>query len=146
MAYFLYTMSMDCVFCAIVEKNDPHHEILWQDAKHLAFLSAGPAQPGHTLVIPRAHTDYAFDLSPESFASLMEASRRLAIPLKAALSPERVELGIGGYEVPHVHVHLVPSSHGPDMCQPARTDTPAEELRRMGDILREAFKDVPGVA
>lgn len=132
-------------FCSIVEKKDPHHEIVWEDAVHVTFLSTHPAQPGHLLVIPRKHTDYAFNLPAEEFGLLLEANRRLAIPLKSALAAERVELGIGGYEVAHVHVHLIPSNHGPDMCQAARLDVPEEEMRAMGDRLREVFRVVPPV-
>lgn len=130
---------MSCVFCSIIENNDPHHEIVWSDEQHLAFLNIYPAQPGHLLVIPRAHTDYAFDLPPGDFNALMEASRRLALPLKAELKPERVALAIDGFHVPHVHVHLVPSNKSGDLLKKRDERAPAEELARMGERLRAAF-------
>ncbi len=130
-----------CVFCMIAEKNDPHHEIVWQDERHVAFLNRYPTNPGHVLVIPRAHTDYAFDLSPEAYAALMEASRKLAVPLRAFSGEKRIALAIDGFHVPHVHVHLVPVDKTGDLCNPA-TDPSPDELRTHGDALRQLFAEV----
>ena len=132
---------MTCTFCSIVEKNDPHHEIVWQDEHHVAFLNKFPTNPAHTLVIPRAHTDYAFDLSPEAYAALMEVSRKLAIPLKTFSGEKRVALAIDGFHVPHVHVHLVPVDKTGDLCLPTHEPSP-EELRKTGDALRALFASI----
>ncbi len=131
----------DCVFCAIVAANEPHHEIVWQDERHVAFLNKRPTNPDHLLVIPRAHTDYAFDLSPEAYAALMEASRKLAVPLRAFSGEKRIALAIDGFHVPHVHVHLVPVEKTGDLCSPA-TDPSPDELASRGDSLRKLFAEV----
>lgn len=134
---------MTCVFCTIIEKNEPHHEIVWQDEQHVAFLTHRPEQPGHTLVIPRAHVDSAFDLSPEEFGSLMDASRRLAIALKKARGSARVALAISGFHVPHAHVHLVPVNESGAICvePPEGWVEDAGVLAKMGVELRAALND-----
>ena len=132
---------MSCVFCSVVEKNDPHHEIVWQDAEHIAFLNRFPTNHGHTLVIPRAHIEYAFDLAPDAYARLMEASRKLAAPLRSYAASERIALAIDGFHVPHVHVHLVPVSKTGDLCLPAQAPSD-ETLAEVGDALRARFKDI----
>jgi histidine triad (HIT) family protein len=131
----------DCVFCTIVEKNDPHHEIVWQDERHIAFLNRYPTNPGHLLVIPRAHTDYAFDLAPEAYAALLEASRALAAPLKAYTGKKRIALAIDGFHVPHVHVHLVPVEKTGDLCN-ASAEADPEALAVAGDALRALYTDL----
>ena len=55
----------NCIFCEIVKKNIPSHTI-WEDEKHLAFLSIFPNTEGFTVVIPKKHyPSYAFDV-PEN--------------------------------------------------------------------------------
>jgi len=134
---------MTCVFCTIALKNDPHHEIVWQDEAHVAFLTHRPEQPGHMLVIPRIHVDSAFDLSPEAFSALMEASRRLAIALKKARGSNRVALAISGFHVPHAHVHLVPVNETGAICiqLPDGWVEDPSTLALIGDELRVAFKN-----
>jgi len=128
---------MNCVFCSVVEKNDPYHEIIWQDQEHLAFLDAYPEHEGHLLVIPRAHADYLFDLADDEYDRLLTFARVVARKLKTATSCERVILAVEGYEVPHVHIHLIPSTRPVELAglaegasqDPAALANVAERLR-----------------
>jgi histidine triad (HIT) family protein len=44
----------DCIFCKIVKGKAPAHKI-WEDKKHLAFLSIFPNTEGFTVVITKKH-------------------------------------------------------------------------------------------
>ncbi|MBI2593814.1 HIT domain-containing protein, partial [Candidatus Daviesbacteria bacterium] len=44
-----------CIFCKIVAGEIPSYKV-WEDSKHLAFLSIAPIMPGHTLLIPKSHS------------------------------------------------------------------------------------------
>lgn len=134
-------MSGECVFCAIIEKNDPHHEIVWQDEAHLAFLSAQPVADAHVLVVPKTHASYVFDMAPDAYAALLETSRKLALPLRGHTGAKRIALAIEGFQVSHVHVHLVPANEGRDVCAEARTAS-ADALARVGDGLRTLYADI----
>ena len=51
-----------CIFCNIVNGAAPCHKI-WEDEKHLAFLSIFPNTPGFSVVITKRHyPSYAFRL------------------------------------------------------------------------------------
>ena len=53
---------MDCIFCKIVNGEVPCHKV-WEDEKHLAFLTIFPNTEGVTVVIPKKHyPSYVFDL------------------------------------------------------------------------------------
>ena len=55
-------MNKNCIFCKIVNKESPAH-IVWEDERHIAFLSIFPNTEGTTVVIPKEHhTSYLFDL------------------------------------------------------------------------------------
>lgn len=67
----------DCVFCRIVRGEAPSHPV-WEDERHLAFLSLRPNTEGFTVVIPQAHhPSYAFDLPDEVLSALVLAAKRV---------------------------------------------------------------------
>jgi histidine triad (HIT) family protein len=52
----------ECILCQIVIGEAPSH-MIWQDDKHVAFLSTFLNTEDTTVVIPKEHhTSYAFDL------------------------------------------------------------------------------------
>ena len=97
------------IFEKIVDREIPA-QIIWEDEKHLAFLDINPLLSGHTLVIPKKNVgDYLFDLKNNDYDELMTACKVVATLLKTKLECNRVFVAVEGLEVPHVHVHLIPS-------------------------------------
>jgi histidine triad (HIT) family protein len=78
------------------------------------FLPINPLATGHVLVVPRMEVDHWIDLPEETVAHLMAVAQRVGKAQQAAFACERVGVIIAGYEVPHVHVHVVPTN---DMSQ-----------------------------
>lgn len=134
---------MTCLFCDIAVKNDPHHEIVWQDEEHLAFLDAYPEHDGHLLVVPRAHTDYLFDMKDDAYDRLFAFARTVGKKLKQATGCERVVLAVEGYEVPHVHIHLIPSNRPVQLEGLANgASQDPEALAAIAERLRNSFQPV----
>ena len=102
----------DCIFCKIVKGEAPAHKI-WEDEKHLAFLSIFPNTIGATVIIPKAHyTSYAFDLSDEVLTDLILATKKVAKLLDLKLNDVgRTAMVFEGFGVDHVHAKLFPM-HG----------------------------------
>ena len=59
-------------------------------------------------MVPRDEVDHWVDLSPEVASHLMVAAQRVGSAQRKLLSPARIGMMIAGFEVPHVHVHVVP--------------------------------------
>lgn len=129
-------MAENNIFARIVRGEIPCHKV-WEDERHLAFLDIRPVQPGHTLVIPKADGDYLFDLEPQRYVELMQAVRTVARLLKERTGCQRVVEVVLGYEVPHAHVHLIPTQSMADL--PPIIGKPAEhaELAAMAARLRQ---------
>ena len=98
---------MATVFTKIISGELPGH-FVWRDDQCVAIMSINPITRGHALVIPRQETDHWLDLSPELNAHLMQVSQQIATAQQQAFEPERVGLMIVGFEVPHVHIHVLP--------------------------------------
>ena len=100
---------MKTLFERIVDGEIPCHKV-WEDDLHLAFLDISPRMEGHTLVIPKRPVDYLFDLSDEDTASLWIAAKGVAQHLKTVTGCQRVCVSVIGWEVPHCHIHLLPTN------------------------------------
>lgn len=98
-----------CIFCKIVKGELPSYKI-WEDDRHLAFLSIFPIKEGHTLVIPKKHIDYFFDIEDQELADLIIASKKVSKMLVNSLKPKTNKVGVmvAGMQVLHAHVHLIP--------------------------------------
>jgi histidine triad (HIT) family protein len=107
-------MSADCIFCRILRREIPSH-VVHDDQDVFAFMDIRPIQPGHSLVIPKLHVDHFSDLPDEAATRVLMVAQRLAKRIRATLGPPRVGLPVGGFAVPHAHLHVVPMHDGHDI-------------------------------
>ncbi len=108
----------DCVFCAIVSGAAPA-TFLHHDDLVVAFMDIRPVQPGHLLVLPRAHAKLIPELDDASLSRLWavatdlnRALRRSSLPVEA-VSVYVADGEAAGQEIAHMHIHLIPR-HGND--------------------------------
>ena len=115
---------IDCIFCKIARGEAPSHKI-WEDEKHLAFLSIFPNTDGFSVVITKEHyPSYAFDLPLEVLSGLVLAAREVAKLLDAKLPDVgRTGMIFEGFGIDHVHAKLFPM-HGTktEGWQPHKSD------------------------
>lgn len=128
---------MGSIFSKIVAGEIPCHRV-WEDEAHLAFLDVRPVQPGHTLVIPKREVSYLFDLEAKEQSALWNAVRIVEGKLRGALEVPRVVLSVVGWEVPHVHVHLIPTRQIGDFPFPGPCGLDEGELPRLAAQIGEA--------
>ena len=123
----------DCIFCKIVRKEIPG-KVLWEDENYIAFLDIFPNNFGQTLVIPKLHEDYVFNLDDEVYKGLMLMTKGIAESLKSALDVKRICIKVEGFEVPHVHVKLYPTNEADDLRK--------ESYKASEEELEEAIKKI----
>jgi diadenosine tetraphosphate (Ap4A) HIT family hydrolase len=73
-------LTLDCAFCAIV-RGDAPATFVHQDDLVVAFMDIRPVQPGHVLVVPRAHAK----LIPEFDDSILTRLLSVATDLNRAV-------------------------------------------------------------
>ncbi len=95
----------DCVFCKIIKKELPAH-IVYEDTDFLALLSINPKSPGHTLVIPKTHYRWVWDVPNAD--GLFKVAWKIALAQRRAFGVEMILSRIVGEEVPHAHIWIFP--------------------------------------
>lgn len=101
----------DSVFTKIIKGDIPCHKI-YEDERTIAFLTIQPFAPGHTLVVPKVQIDQLWDLADDEYENLMRITKKVATHIKTVTGKQRIGMAVKGFDVPHVHVHLVPMSRG----------------------------------
>ena len=109
---------MASIFTKIIAGEVLCHKV-WEDDGHFAFLDINPWTEGHTLVVPKTEIDYLFGMDEAAYGDLMTAARTVAILLRDKLGCERVCMAVMGYEVPHAHIHLLPTNLASEFPPPA---------------------------
>ena len=100
---------MASIFTKIIRGEIPSHRV-YEDDTTFAFLDINPRSPGHTLVIPKLEVDELFDLPTEDFNALWASVHRVGTAIKQTVGCDRVFVMVIGIDVPHAHVHLIPST------------------------------------
>lgn len=130
----------DCIFCKIVREEIPSYKI-YEDKDFLAFLDISPLNPGHTLVIPKKHYRWIWDV--ENAGEFFESVRIVARALQKAMNTEYIASGIAGNDVPHAHIHLIPrfknDGHGSWLNLNNTTKIPKEEMEKLAKKIVESF-------
>lgn len=94
---------MDCIFCKIAKKEIPS-DWVYEDPNFFAFLDIKPLNPGHTLIVPKKHYRWVWDVKEE----YSQVTNKIAHALKKALKTDYVQSLVMGDEIAHAHIHLIP--------------------------------------
>lgn len=99
----------DCIFCKIVNKELTCYKV-YEDDDYLAFLDIYPVVKGHTLVIPKKHYRWTYDVP--DFGGYWQTVLKVTKKIQKALSPSWVNFGTHGL-IPHAHIHILPRQGEP---------------------------------
>jgi len=127
-----------CIFCRIVAGTVPA-PVVFEDDSSLAFLDHRPVFPGHTLLVPKQHTETLSDLPAALVHPFFSATQLLARAVEAALAADGTFVAINNgvsQSVPHLHVHIVPRRKKDGLRgffwprQPYKTPEEMEQFRK----------------
>lgn len=136
-------MSNACVFCRIVAGELPAEKV-YEDADVVAFMDINPVAKGHTLVVPKAHSDPITETPDAVLAKVIAVVRKVARAEFQALRAEGVSVAqangrAAGQEVPHLHFHVIPRFEATGrQWTPGKYDGP-DEIRQYAARLRNAL-------
>ncbi len=131
---------MSTVFTKIIDGEFPG-TFVWRDDRCVAFMSINPMAPGHVLVVPIEEIDHWVDAPPELAAHLFSVTHTIGVALREAFACERVGVIVAGYEVPHMHVHVIPTSSMEELSfANAATSVDRADLAAWADAIRRELR------
>ena len=119
-------------FAKILRGEFPCYKV-YENDHVLAFLDIMPRVTGHTLVIPKSPARNILDITPEDFAHVARAARKIARAAMTAFKADGITLqqfseAAGGQVVFHLHMHVMPRHDGIAMLPPASRKEDAKVL------------------
>jgi len=102
---------MNCIFCKIIH-GDISAKILKETSHSICFMDAFPLAKGHVLIIPKNHHEKIQDMSSDENIDVFSLVHTMISKIDSITGSTLVAIHNGkdaGQEIPHVHVHLVPS-------------------------------------
>jgi histidine triad (HIT) family protein len=99
---------MATIFTRIINGEIPGR-FVYRDELVVAFLTIAPLKPGHTLVVPIQEVEHWIELPADVTAHLFAVAQKIGAAINDVYRPAKVGMIIAGLEVPHVHIHLVPT-------------------------------------
>jgi histidine triad (HIT) family protein len=134
----------ECVFCKIIKKELPSYSV-FEDENYIAFLDIRPMNPGHTLVVPKEHFRWVWDI-PE-IGRYFETVTRIAKALQKTTKTEWIAADVAGMGVAHAHVHVVPrfpqDGHGEFINGRNVKTIPVEQMKTLAETIRNGLVASP---
>lgn len=118
------------LFSKIIEGQIPG-TFVYRDEHCVVFMTISPITTGHSLVVPIQEIDQWTDLPQTLNEHLFKVANIIGNATKCAFECERIALVIAGYEIPHCHLHVIPSNSMADLeFANARTNVDRTELEQ----------------
>lgn len=133
---------MPTVFSRII-RGDLPGEFVWKDSLSVGFMSINPMAFGHTLIVPRLEVDHWIDADPSLVRHLFDVTHIVGLAQQRAFQPARIGVIIAGYEVPHVHVHVIPTNDMSELSfANAAHSVSSSDLQEAARRIRVALTDI----
>lgn len=101
-----------CLFCEIASHNIPS-KVVYEDDKLIAFLDLAQTTKGHTLVVPKIHSNNILEADKETIAYAMNKAQDIGNLLIKKLDAKGMNIlvntnEVAGQTINHTHIHLIP--------------------------------------
>ena len=94
----------NCIFCKIVAGKSPCYKV-YEDKSFLGFLDIYPRVKGHTLVIPKTHYKWTYDVL--EYDKYWLVTLKLTKALQKIFNTDWITHFTYG-AIPHAHIHILP--------------------------------------
>ena len=136
----------DCIFCKIANGQIPSSTV-YEDEDFRVILDVAPAAKGHSLILPKQHSDNLWELGEEERKKVLDIAAKVSKGQKKALSCDGVNLlqnnGLAaGQSVFNFHMHLIPRYTDDNMDIPwACLSYEEGEAEQVAASIREAMEE-----
>jgi histidine triad (HIT) family protein len=102
----------DCIFCKLANGDIPTRTV-YEDEEFRVILDTSPISKGHSLILPKDHWTYLYELSVGTAQKVLPLAQKLALHLQDRLGCVGLNLlqnngEAAGQTISHFHMHLIP--------------------------------------
>ncbi len=106
----------NCIFCKII-KGEVNSRKIYEDDKVVAILDINPANPGHTLLLPKEHYMILPQIPEDVLKHLFIVAKALSQVLLKAVGATGTNIFVAngaaaGQRAPHFMIHVIPRIEG----------------------------------
>lgn len=133
---------MPTLFTRIINGEIPG-TFVHRDLRCVSFMTINPIARGHLLVLPIEEIDHWSDMSGDLIAHLFGVAAMIGNAQRRAFHCKRVGLVVAGYEIPHCHIHLIPTNSMAELSfEVAARDVSAHELESAANQIMTAMQEL----
>lgn len=132
-------MQDNCVFCKIVNGELPAFRV-YEDDLFLGLLDIFPVIEGHSILIPKKHYRWVYDV-PE-FGLYWEAAKKIGLATLREMNAYSINYLTIGDEVPHAHIWIIPrqkADRGPISVKRLPGKIPEERMQEIAAKINSQF-------
>jgi histidine triad (HIT) family protein len=101
----------ECIFCKIVSGEIPSTKV-YEDELFFGFLDVNTVTKGHTLLIPKLHSQWMHGTEDYVVGKIFITAKKLMNKMREEMHCDYIQISVVGEEIPHFHVHLIPRYFG----------------------------------
>jgi histidine triad (HIT) family protein len=125
-----------CIFCKLVKGELPCYKI-YEDADFMVFLDINPRVKGHTIVIPKKHYQWVYDVP--DFCGYWSIVLKITKAMQKGLRPTFITYVTHGLEVPHAHIHIMPRKYETGFVPPI-INIAKDEMEKIASKIKKEIK------
>ncbi|RMF54425.1 HIT family protein [Candidatus Woesearchaeota archaeon] len=141
----------NCIFCHIAHGRVQSKKV-FEDDKVLGILDINPANPGHTLLIPKEHYAIMPQMPEDLIAHMFRIAKHISQAMLRGLQAKGTNIFVAngvaaGQQAPHFMIHIIPRKEGDDVSCfkiPKQFIAP-EELDKLHKMLLPRVNSVFGI-
>lgn len=132
---------MDCIFCKIIKKEIPA-DFVYENDKSVAFLDIAPVNKGHTLVVPKNHSENMLTATDEELTNIIITVKKVAKAVISAVKADGWNLGVNngasaGQAVMHAHFHIIPRFNDDGLKHWPHKKYDSNELKKVAEEINK---------
>lgn len=135
----------NCIFCKII-KGEISSQKIYEDKHVFAFLDINPVNIGHTLLIPKTHSQNIFDIKTETLEKIAPVLKKLSLSIKESTGADGINIisnngGAAGQLVFHLHLHIIPRLSGDGLKHWPGKNYTEKEMSETAEKIKLNLKD-----
>lgn len=128
----------NCIFCKVINGELPSYKV-YEDDLFIGILDIFPHRKGHTLLIPKKHYQWVYEV-PE-FERYWATAKKITSAIEKELKTTFIHYLTYGFHVSHAHIHIIPHYVTIDKEEPFPKEMKLskEELTEIADKIRKGL-------